>query len=110
MSEVGRNVDVTDASFDQEVLKANIPALVDFWATWCAPCKAVAPILDELSQNYDGKVKFTKLNVDENPMTCAKYGIRSIPTLLLFKEGKVMAQEIGAVPKKRMEELIKKAL
>lgn len=103
-------VHVSDANFEEEVLKSDIPTLVDFWAIWCAPCRAVAPILEELSKDYEAKVKFAKLNVDENPLACSRYGIRSIPTLLLFKGGKVVGQEIGAVPKKRIEELLNKAL
>lgn len=106
----GKVMEVTDGNFDGEVLKCALPTLVDFWATWCAPCHAVSPILEELSQQYDGKIKFVKLNVEESPKTCAQYGVRSIPTLILFKEGKVMGQEIGAVPKGRLVELIGKTL
>ncbi len=87
---------VTDASFEADVLKAEEPVVVDFWAEWCGPCRAIAPALEELSTEFDGKVKIVKLNVDENPNTAAQFGIRSIPTLLLFKGGKLAAQKVGA--------------
>lgn len=103
-------VNVTDATFEAEVLKADKPTLIDFWASWCAPCKAIAPVVDELAAEYEGKVKVTKMNVDENPSTPSKYGVRGIPTLLLFKEGKVVDQKIGAVPKSQLAEMLKKAL
>ena len=102
--------EVTDGNFQAEVLEAEVPTLVDFWATWCMPCKAVGSILDELVSQYEDKVKIAKLNVDDSPRTCTKYGVRSIPTLILFKDGKVVGQEIGAVPKGRVESLINKAL
>lgn len=102
--------EVTDGNFQEEVLKAEVPTLVDFWATWCAPCKAVGSILEELVEQYEDKVKIAKLNVDDSPRTCTKYGVRSIPTLILFNEGKVVGQEIGAVPRRRVENLINKAL
>jgi thioredoxin 1 len=91
--------EVTDNSFEQEVLKAPKPVLVDFWAPWCGPCRMVAPIVDELAEEYDGKVEFVKLNTDDNPNTAIKYGIRSIPTLLVFKDGQPVGQIIGARPK-----------
>ncbi|MBB3808533.1 thioredoxin 1 [Pseudochelatococcus contaminans] len=87
---------VTDSSFEADVLKADKPVVVDFWAEWCGPCRAIAPALEELSTELDGKVKIVKLNVDENPNTAAQFGIRSIPTLLLFKDGKLAAQKVGA--------------
>jgi len=90
---------VTDADFDAEVLAANEPVLVDFWAEWCPPCKAIAPILDVLSDELAGKVKIVKLNVDENPSTTAKYGVRSIPTMILFKGGEAADMKIGGAPK-----------
>ncbi len=89
----------TDASFDQDVLQAAEPVVVDFWAEWCGPCRMIAPALDEISREMDGKVKIVKLNVDENPQTAAKFGIRSIPTLMIFKDGKLAAQKVGAASK-----------
>lgn len=103
-------INVTDSSFEAEVLKSDKPALIDFWASWCAPCKAIAPIVDELAGEYDGKIKVTKMNVDENPATPSKYGVRGIPTLILFKDGKVLDQKVGAVPKAQLAEMLKKAL
>jgi len=99
-----------DGNFETEVLQSNIPVLVDFWASWCAPCKQIAPLVDALAEDYEGKVKVGKVNVDENPATPAKYGIRGIPTLILFKDGKVADQVVGAVPKAQLEALLKKAL
>ncbi|HGG06262.1 MAG TPA: thioredoxin TrxA [Aliiroseovarius sp.] len=93
---------VTDATFDDEVLKAEGAVLVDFWADWCGPCKMIAPILDEISKEYAGKVKIAKLNIDENPATPPKYGIRGIPTLMLFKGGNVEATKVGAVSKSQL--------
>ncbi len=100
----------TDAQFDADVLKSETPVLVDFWATWCAPCKAIAPVLDQLAEEYDGKVKIGKVNVDENPATPGQYGVRGIPTMILFKDGQVVDQLVGAVPKKQIEALLDKAL
>ena len=101
---------VTDQDFDQEVLEADTVVLVDFWAEWCGPCKMVAPVLDDLSQEYDGKIKFTKVDVDENPETAMKYGIRSIPTLLVFKGGAPVDQVVGAVPKAVLKKRLDSAL
>ena len=91
--------EVTDANFDTEVIKAETPVLVDFWAPWCGPCRMVAPVVEELSQEYAGKVKFVKLNTDDNVRTASQYGIRSIPTLLVFKGGEPVGQIIGFRPK-----------
>jgi thioredoxin 1 len=101
---------VTDSSFDADVLKSGKPVLVDFWATWCAPCKAIAPVLDAIAEEYDGQVVVGKVNVDDSPATPGKYGVRGIPTIILFKDGKVVDQVVGAVPKSQLEALIKKAL
>jgi thioredoxin 1 len=103
-------VTVLDATFKEEVLDSATPVLVDFWATWCAPCRAIAPALEELATQYKGQVKVAKVDVDENNGIAQQFGIRSIPTLLLFKGGKVVEQIVGAVPKSKLEESIKKAL
>ena len=95
--------DVTDQTFQADVLDSTSPVVVDFWAVWCGPCRMVAPLVEELSTEYEGRVEFRKLNVDENPETSMKYGIRSIPTLLVFKDGKPVDQVIGAVPKKELQ-------
>jgi thioredoxin 1 len=100
----------TDANFDREVLQSGIPVLVDFWATWCAPCKAIAPLIDSIADEYAGKVKVGKVNVDENQATPSKYGVRGIPTIILFKDGAVLEQVVGAVPKSQLDALIAKAL
>lgn len=101
---------ITDSSFDADVLKSGKPVLVDFWATWCAPCKAIAPTIDAIAAEYDGQITVGKVNVDESPATPGKYGVRGIPTIILFKDGKVVDQVVGAVPKSQLEALIKKAL
>ncbi len=97
---------VTDATFDQEVLQASVPVLIDFWAPWCGPCRAIAPVVEELSQEYAGKLKVVKMNVDDNPNTPARYGVRGIPNLILFKGGQVQNQIVGAVPKAQLVKAI----
>jgi thioredoxin 1 len=93
---------VTDATFDSDVLKSDLPILVDFWAEWCGPCKMITPILEDAAIEYQGKLKITKLNVDENPETPAKYGIRAIPTLILFMDGKVKATKVAALTRSQL--------
>ncbi|MDJ0788716.1 MAG: thioredoxin [Myxococcota bacterium] len=100
--------DVTDANFEAEVLKSEIPTIIDFWAEWCAPCRRIAPIVKELADEYDGKVKVVKMNIDENPGTPGKYGIRSIPTVLAFKGGTVVEQITGARPKSAFDDMVQK--
>ena len=99
-------IHLTDDSFDNDVLKAAAPVLVDFWAEWCGPCKMIAPILDEIATEFDGKLTIAKLNIDENPGTAPKYGIRGIPTLLLFKDGEVAATKVGALSKSQLKEFL----
>ncbi|HEX9241230.1 MAG TPA: thioredoxin [Anaeromyxobacter sp.] len=103
-------VTLQDATFDKEVLKSDVPVLVDFWAVWCGPCKAIAPAVEELAKQYKGKVKIAKMDVDEHQQVPQQFGIRSIPTLLLFKGGRVVDTIVGAVPKSKLEESLKKAL
>ena len=92
-------IEFNDANFEQEVIKSDVPVLVDFWAVWCGPCKIIAPLVTELAAEYEGKAKIGKLDVDNNPQVSTQYGIRSIPTLLIFRDGKIVDQIIGAVPK-----------
>ena len=101
---------VSDATFDSEVLKAQEPVVVDFWAEWCGPCRMIAPALEEIAGTMAGKVKVVKLNVDENPATATKYGIMSIPTLMIFKNGQLASRQIGAQPKQKLEQWITAAV
>ncbi len=103
-------ITLQDATFDKEVLKSDVPVLVDFWAVWCGPCKAIAPAVEELAKQYKGKVKVAKMDVDQHQQVPQQFGIRSIPTLLLFKGGRVVDTIVGAVPKSKLEDSLKKAL
>ncbi len=103
-------VQVTDDSFKDEVLESDVPVLVDFWAPWCGPCRMVAPVVDEISQQYEGQIKVVKLNTDENPNVASQYGIRSIPTLMIFKGGERVDMVVGAVPKATLSNTIEKYL
>lgn len=103
-------LEVTDSSFDQSVLKSEQPVLIDFWAAWCGPCKALAPVVDEVATAYSGKIKVGKMDIDSNPSTPQRYGVRGIPTLLLFKGGQVREQIVGLVPRETIEKAINKHL
>jgi thioredoxin 1 len=105
-----KTVEVTDSNFDAEILKSDLPVLVDFWAVWCAPCRAIAPHVEALATQYEGKIRVGKCDIDANPQIPSQYEIRSIPTLLMFKGGQVVGQIVGAVPRARLEDLVKKAL
>jgi thioredoxin 1 len=100
---------VTSADFEAEVLKASGPVVVDFWAEWCGPCRQIGPALEEIASSLNGKVKIVKLNVDENPQTASKYGVMSIPTLMLFKNGEMTSRQVGAAPKQKLEQWITSA-
>lgn len=97
-------IEFTDANFEEEVLKSELPVLIDFWAVWCGPCKMIAPSIDQLANEYEGKAKIGKVDVDNNQQVATKYGIRSIPTLLIFKDGKMVDQIVGALPKPKIAE------
>ena len=101
---------VTDGNFEEEVLKSEVPTLVDFWAPWCGPCRMIGPIVEELATEYEGKIKVAKMNVDDNPSVPTKYGIRGIPTVILFNGGDVAEQIVGAVPKAKLANMIKKVV
>jgi len=107
---MGKTVAVTDQDFEQEVVQAEMPVLVDFWADWCAPCRMIAPIIEELAVEYEGRVKFAKVDVDGNPSISMQYGVRSIPTLLVFKDGVPVEQVVGVVPKAQLVRRLDSAL
>ena len=107
---MGKPFAVTDQEFEEQVLKADTPVLVDFWADWCAPCKMIAPIVEELATEYDGKFRFAKVDVDSNPDSAIKFGVRSIPTLIVFNNGQAVDQVIGAVPKAVLKKRLDDAL
>lgn len=107
----GKNVhEVNDLNFDDQVLKSDTPVLVDFTATWCGPCRQIAPLIDQVADEYEGKLKVTKLDIDDSPATAQKFGIRGVPTLYVFKGGEVVAQQVGAVPKSVIKQLVERAL
>ncbi len=101
-------VHVTDQNFENEVLKSDVPVMIDFWAAWCGPCRAIAPVIEELAEEYAGRVKVCKMNVDENPITPGRFGIRAIPTLIFFKDGQAVDQITGAVAKAIIESVLKR--
>lgn len=102
--------EISDADFEAEVIQSSLPVLIDFWAPWCAPCRAIAPVVDDLAREYAGKLKIVKMNVDDNPLTPSKFGVRSIPNLLIFKNGEVKEQIVGAVPKGHFVQAIDKVV
>jgi thioredoxin 1 len=107
---MGKTKAVTDSEFKREVLESDLPVLVDFWAAWCGPCQIVGPLVDKIAEEYEGKLKVLKLNVDENPQTPANYGIRAIPTLILFNKGEVVEKIVGVQPKTTIENMIRRVL
>lgn len=106
----GKVIEIDDSGFETEVLKEAMPVLVDFWAPWCGPCRAIGPVVEELADTFGDRLKFAKCNVDDNPVTPGNYGIRSIPTLIFFKDGKVVDQVTGVVAKNKLEEMIRKVI
>jgi thioredoxin 1 len=110
MNFMAKPVEITDTNFEQEVLKSNVPVLIDFWAVWCGPCRVIAPVVEEIAGEYEGKLKVGKLDVDNNPQVAVKYGIRSIPTLLIFNNGEVSDQMIGALPKAQIVDRVERVM
>jgi thioredoxin 1 len=106
----GTVLDVNDGAFSKEVLESDIPVLVDFWASWCGPCQAIAPVVEELAKEYTGKVKVAKINVEENPQTPGQYGVRGIPTLILFKNGQVLDHVVGVVSKEKLRQMVERGI
>jgi len=102
--------EITDGSFENEVVNSDVPVLIDFWAPWCAPCRAIAPVVDELAREYSGRLKVVKMNVDDNPLTASRLGVRSIPNLMIFKNGQVKEQIVGAVPKGQFVDKINRVI
>ena len=107
---MSRIIQLTDSNFDEEVLGAKLPVLVDFWAAWCGPCRTMGPVIEQIAEEFEGQLKVAKLNVDDNPGSASFYGIRGIPTMILFKEGKPVEEVIGAVPKEQLVAVIARAL
>jgi thioredoxin len=107
---MSRTIQLTDSNFDEEVLDAKLPVLVDFWAAWCGPCRTMGPVIEQIAEEFEGQLKVAKLNVDDNPGSASFHGIRGIPTMILFKEGKPVEEVIGAVPKEQLVEVITRAL
>jgi thioredoxin 1 len=107
---MSKTMPVNDSDFTKEVIESSLPVIVDFWATWCGPCQVMGPVIDSIAEEHEGKIKVLKMNVDENPSTPAKYGIRSIPTLILFNRGEIVERIVGAQPKGTVENLLKKVV
>ena len=110
MGESGSVLHVNDSEFSKEILESDIPALVDFWASWCGPCLTIAPVIEEMAKEYEGKIKVAKINVEENPQTPGQYGVRGIPTLILFKNGRVFDQVVGLVSKEKLRQMLERGI